>query len=432
VVVIHKRLADILEHHGREFRDVRDDLHVASLAGKDAVLATFSHKSGKMEPTPLYDALLEMAGDIKPVVTGIAASADVFAGDEIDRSQVRQFIALLTRIAMTAGGSPPNSPGQRRYYRQNSSSAPTVKQATSTIPIVFVLGNDPLGSGLVANLARPGGNVTGLSIQQTDIAGKRLQLLSEVVPRLRRSERFGQSFIVDNRPGAGSNIGTEIVVRAPANGYTLLLMTASNAINATVYDNLNFDLIRDVAPVASVGVVPFLMVVNPSFPAQTISEFIAYAKAHPAKINMGSAGYGSAPHVFGELFKMMTGIDLVHNPSRDSYWPDLVAGQTQILFAPVISATGYVQSGQLRALAVTTRTRLEAMPAIPALDEFVPGYEASGWLGVGAPKNTPVEIIDKLNNEINAALPDAKARPKRDAKLRMVVTLREAFARSPK
>ena len=186
MVVIHKRLADILEHHGREFRDVRDDLHVASLAGKDAVLATFSHKSGKMEPTPLYDALLEMAGDIKPVVTGIAASADVFAGDEIDRSQVRQFIALLTRIAMTAGGSPPNSPGQRRYYRQNSSSAPTVKQATSTIPIVFVLGNDPLGSGLVANLARPGGNVTGLSIQQTDIAGKRLQLLSEVVPQLRR------------------------------------------------------------------------------------------------------------------------------------------------------------------------------------------------------------------------------------------------------
>src|SRR6516164_4043813 len=292
----------------------------------------------------------------------------------------------------------------------NSSSAPTVKQATSTIPIVFVLGNDPLGSGLVANLARPGGNVTGLSIQQTDIAGKRLQLLSEVVPRLRRSERFGQSFIVDNRPGAGSNIGTEIVVRAPANGYTLLLMTASNAINATVYDNLNFDLIRDVAPVASVGVVPFLMVVNPSFPAQTISEFIAYAEAHPAKINMGSAGYGSAPHVFGELFKMMTGIDLVHIPYRDSYWADLVAGQTQILFAPVISATGYVQSGQLRALAVTTRTRLETMPAIPALDEFVPGYEASGWLGVGAPKNTSIEIIDKLNNEINAALADAKAK----------------------
>ena len=224
------------------------------------------------------------------------------------------------------------------------------------------------------------------------------------------SERFGQSFIVDNRPGAGSNIGTEIVVRAPADGYTLLLMTASNAINATVYDHLNFDFIRDVAPVASVGVVPFLMVVNPSFPAQTISEFIAYAKAHPAKINMGSAGYGSAPHVFGELFKMMTGIDLVHILYRDSYWADLVAGQTQILFAPVISATGYVQSGQLRALAVTTRTRLEAMPAIPALDEFVPGYEASGWLGVGAPKNTPVEIIDKLNNEINAALADAKAK----------------------
>jgi len=224
------------------------------------------------------------------------------------------------------------------------------------------------------------------------------------------SERFGQSFIVDNRPGAGSNIGTEIVVRAPADGYTLLLMTASNAINATVYDNLNFDFIRAVAPVASVGVVPFLMVVNPSFPAQTISEFIAYAKAHPAKINMGSAGYGSAPHMFGELFKMMTGIDLVHIPYRDSYWPDLLAGQTQILFAPVISATGYVQSGQLRALAVTTRTRLEAMPAIPALDEFVPGYEASGWLGVGAPKNMPAEIMDKLNNEINAVLADAKAK----------------------
>jgi len=201
------------------------------------------------------------------------------------------------------------------------------------------------------------------------------------------SEKFGQFFIVDNRPGAGSNIGTEIVVRAPADGYTLLLMTASNAINATVYDNLNYDFIRAVTPVASVGVVPFLMVVNPSFPARTISEFIVYAKAHPGKINMGSAGYGSAPHMFGELFKMMAGIDLVHIPYRDSYWPDLLAGQTQIiLFAPVISATGYVQSGQLRALAVTTRTRLEAMPTIPALDEFVPGYEASGWLGVGCTK----------------------------------------------
>ena len=187
---------------------------------------------------------------------------------------------------------------------------------------------------------------------------------------------------MDNRPGAGSNIGTEIVVRAPADGYTLLLMTASNAINATVYDDLSFDFIRDVAPVASVGVVPFLMVVNPSFPAQTISEFIAYAKAHPGKINMGSAGYGSAPHMFGELFKMMAGIDLVHIPYRDSYWPDFLAGQTQVLFAPVISATGYVQSGQLRALAATTRTRLEAMQTIPALGEFVPGYEASGWLGV--------------------------------------------------
>jgi tripartite-type tricarboxylate transporter receptor subunit TctC len=152
------------------------------------------------------------------------------------------------------------------------------------------------------------------------------------------------------------------------------------------------------------------MVVTPSFPARTISEFIAYAKAHPGKINMSSAGYGSAPHMFGELFKMMAGIDLVHIPYRDSYWPDLLAGQTQILFAPVISATGYVQSGQLRALAVTTRTRLEAMPTIPALGEFVPGYEASGWLGVGAPKNTPVEIIDKLNNEINAVLADAKAK----------------------
>lgn len=224
------------------------------------------------------------------------------------------------------------------------------------------------------------------------------------------SERSGQSFVVENRPGAGSNIATEAVVKSPSDGYTLLLMSATNAINATLYRNLTFDFVRDIAPVASVGTVPFLMLVNPSVPTKTVREFIAYAKARPGQINMGSAGIGTAPHVFGELFMMMTGVKLVHVPYNESYYPDLLAGRLQIAFAPVITAVGFARSGKLRALAVTSKTRLEALPDIPTVAETVPGYEASGWLGVGAPARTSTEIIDWLNANIDAVLTGAKAK----------------------
>ena len=220
------------------------------------------------------------------------------------------------------------------------------------------------------------------------------------------SERLGQQFVIENRPGAGSNIGTEIVVRAPPDGYTLLMVVATNAINATLYANLNFNLIRDITPVACIAGTSYGMLVNPSFPAKVVPEFIAYAKANPGKINMASAGTGSGPHVVGELFKTMAGVDLVHVPYRGSYWADLLGGQVQVAFAPIPSATGYIQAGTLRALAVTSATRLDALPDLPTVREFVPGYEAIGWYGVGAPKNTPAEIVDKLNNEINAVLAD--------------------------
>jgi tripartite-type tricarboxylate transporter receptor subunit TctC len=222
------------------------------------------------------------------------------------------------------------------------------------------------------------------------------------------SERLGQQFVIDNRPGGGGNIGTEAVVRAPADGYTLLIVGAWNAINATLYDKLNFNFLRDIAPVASVIRSANVMVVNPSVPAKTAPEFIAYAKANPGKISMASAGIGTPSHVSGELFKMMAGVDMVHVPYRSagSALTDLLGGQVQITFPTTVSSIEYIRAGRLRALAVTTATRLEALPDIPTVAEFVPGYEASGWYGIGAPKNTPTEIVDKLNNEINAALAD--------------------------
>jgi tripartite-type tricarboxylate transporter receptor subunit TctC len=222
------------------------------------------------------------------------------------------------------------------------------------------------------------------------------------------SERLGQQFVIDNRPGGGGNIGTEAVVRAPADGYTLLIVGAWNAINATLYDKLNFNFLRDIAPVASVIRSANVMVVNPSVPAKTAPEFIAYAKANPGKISMASAGIGTPSHVSGELFKMMAGVDMVHVPYRSagSALIDLLSGQVQITFPTTVSSIGYIRAGRLRALAVTTATRLEALPDIPTVAEFVPGYEASGWYGIGASKNTPTEIVDKLNNEINAALAD--------------------------
>ena len=224
------------------------------------------------------------------------------------------------------------------------------------------------------------------------------------------SERLGQQFVVENRSGAGGNVATELVVRAPADGYTLLLVPAPAAINATLYDNLNFNFIRDIAPVAGILRVPEVMVVNPAVPANTVSEFIAYAKANPGKINMASAGNGTVPHVAGELFKFMTGVDLVRVGYRGGgpALVDLMAGQVQVMFEPTLSTIGYIRAGKLRALAVTSATRSAALPDVPTVGEFVPGYEATAWFGIGAPKNTPADIIAKLNGEINAGLADAK------------------------
>jgi len=226
------------------------------------------------------------------------------------------------------------------------------------------------------------------------------------------SERLGQSFVIENRTGAGGNIGAESVVRATPDGYTLLLVGSSNAMNVTLYRKLNFDFIRDIAPVATIGGAPYLMVINPSVPAKTVPDFIAYAKANPGKINMGSSGSGSVSHVFGERFKMMTGVNLVHVPYRGGYLPDLLSGQVQVVFGTISTCIQYIRSGMLRALAVTTATRSDVLPDVPTLAEFVPGYEASQWYGVGAPKDTPDEVIEKLNNEINAiaAEPTIKAR----------------------
>jgi tripartite-type tricarboxylate transporter receptor subunit TctC len=226
------------------------------------------------------------------------------------------------------------------------------------------------------------------------------------------SERLGQPFIIENRPGAGSNIGTELVVHAVPDGYTVLLAGPPTAINATLYEKLNFNFIRDIAPIASIVREPLIMAVNPSVPAKTVPEFIAYAKANPGKINMASAGNGSVVHIAGELFKMMAGVDMVHVPYKGGGpgVTDLLGGQVQVMFATAPSSIEFVRAGKLRALAVTTATRLAALPDIATVGEFVPGYEASGFYGLGAPKNTPLEIIDKLNKEINASLADPKMR----------------------
>src|SRR5262245_36320860 len=224
------------------------------------------------------------------------------------------------------------------------------------------------------------------------------------------SERLGQQFVIENRPGAGGNVGTEAVVRAAPDGYTLGLFGAPSAINATLYDKLNFNFVRDIAPIAPIVRFPYIIVVNPSVPAKTLPELIAYAKANPGKINRASPGIGSVPHVNGELFTVMTGTNLVHVPYRSAaaVMTDLLSGQVQLYFGTTASSLEYVRTGKLRALAVTIERRLDALPDIPAVAEFVPGYEASGWFGVGAPRNTPVEIIDKLNKEIDAGVADPK------------------------
>ncbi len=226
------------------------------------------------------------------------------------------------------------------------------------------------------------------------------------------SVRLGQPFVIENRPGGGGNVGTEAVVRAAPDGYTILLAGSANTINATLYDKLNFSFIRDIAPVAGIIRGPFVLTINPAVPATTVPEFIAYAKANPGKLSMASAGTGTGPHLAGELFKMMAGIDIVHVPYRGGgpALTDVLAGQVQVMFPNTLSSIGYVKAGKLRALAVTTTTRSGALPDTPTLGEFVSGYEASAMFGIGAPRNTPAEIIETLNREINAALADPKVK----------------------
>jgi tripartite-type tricarboxylate transporter receptor subunit TctC len=226
------------------------------------------------------------------------------------------------------------------------------------------------------------------------------------------SQRLGQQFIVDNRPGAGSNIGAETAIKAPADGYTLLAITVTNAVNATLYDNLNFDLLRDVAPVSGTIRSASVLEVNPGVPVKSVPEFIAYAKANPGKLNYASFGSGTAPNMAAELFKMMTGVDLVHVPYKSSYMPDLLSGQVQLTFTPIPLTISYIRSGQMRALAVTSATPSDALPGIPPIAEFVPGYEANIWHGIAAPKTTPPDIVGTLNKEINAVITDPAMKAK--------------------
>jgi tripartite-type tricarboxylate transporter receptor subunit TctC len=221
------------------------------------------------------------------------------------------------------------------------------------------------------------------------------------------SERVGQQVIIENRPGFGGNIGTEVVVRAPPDGYTLLLATGANATNTALYEKLNFDFIRDIAPVAIIANVALVMVITPSFPAKTVPEFVAYAKANPGNINMASPGNGTTVHLAGELFKVMTGVDFAHVHYRGNPWPDLIGGQVHGIFGVIPASQEYIKTGKMRALAVTSATGVEGLPHVPIMAEFVPGYEASTWYGVGAPKGTSTEIIEKLNNDINAVVAES-------------------------
>ena len=229
------------------------------------------------------------------------------------------------------------------------------------------------------------------------------------------SQQLGQAFVVENRPGVATNLATEMVVRSAADGYTLLLVVAGNTVNGWVYKNRSFDFMRDIAPIASIGGIPLAMVVTPSLPAKSIPEFIAYAKANPGKINMGSSGNASLPHILGAMFDMMAGVDMLHVPYKDSVFPDLLAGQVQVAFEPVPAVVGFIKAGKLRPLGVSTKEPLNVLPGVPPIAQFVPGYEALGWLGLGAPRNTPSDVIEKLHATVNAGLADPKFKASLDA-----------------
>jgi len=266
--------------------------------------------------------------------------------------------------------------------------------ATALLPVM------PRGAGAQAYPARPVRVLVGFS------AGSASDIIARVMaPWL--SQQFGQQFVVENRPGAATNLAAEDVVRAQPDGYTLLLMTSTNTVNQTLYQNLNFNFSTDIVPVAGIDLVPYVMEVTPSLPAKTVPEFIAYAKANPGKINMASNGIGSGPHVAAELFAMMTGVQLVHVPYSGNPYADLIGGQVQVMFSPIPASISYVKSGQLRALATCTPKRLAILPDLPAIAEFVPGYDASGWHGIGAPKGTPTDILSRINAAVTAGLGDA-------------------------
>jgi tripartite-type tricarboxylate transporter receptor subunit TctC len=267
------------------------------------------------------------------------------------------------------------------------------------------------GAAAIAAASRSAGAESYPSRPVRIIVGFPAGSASDVVARLTGqalADRLGQQFIVENHPGAGTNLAAEAVVHAAPDGYTLLLSTSTNAVNVTLYQHLSFNFMRDVVPVASIDQTPYVFEANLSMPVKTLPEFIAYAKANPGKINMASNGIGSGPHVAGELFKMMAGLDLVHVPYTGNVYPDLIGGQVQVMFSPIPASIGFVRAGQLRPLAVGAAKRLAILPDVPTVAESVPGYEASGWHGISAPANTPADVVEKLNTSVNALLADPK------------------------
>jgi tripartite-type tricarboxylate transporter receptor subunit TctC len=318
-------------------------------------------------------------------------STDELPCGRIVRIELSRFLPAIVRMPGTQRSKPPVSICRRRFLHLTTGAA-----AIPTISRIAKADSYPSRPVHLIVFYPPGGG--------NDIIAR---LLGQWL-----SDQLGQSFVIENRPGGGGNLGTEYVVRAAADGYTLLLSSTANTVNASLYKKLNFDFIRDVAPVASISYEPNIMVVNPSVSAKTIPEFIAYAKANPGKIDYGSAGIGSSQHMSGELFKMMAGIDMTHVPFRGTApaLTGLLGGQVQVMFASMPATLEHVRAGKLRALGVTIPKRSDALPEVPSVSEFLPGFDASVYYGIAAPKNTPVEIVERLNKEINAGLADPQLR----------------------